>query len=603
MTDDTRKFPAARTCMELAAIAFAAFTCYAGTFHYPFVFDDYLMFVKEDTSFYLKDAAAVWAFNPSRFINFYSLAINYWIGGKDTFGYHLVNFAIHVACALAVYWITAMLAKRYGGGLARRWLPLFVALIFAAHPIQPQAVTYIWQRATALSAMFYLGAIGLYLKSAMMKVERPGGYWKAVLALSAVTATAAMFTKQVCVTLPAAIVIADYFFVSGSWRALREALPRLALFIPAFAVIPLFTALGLSQESRDIVTRAGRIISRHDYFLTQINVVGTYIRLLFYPAGQNLDYDYPVARSLADCWMSLAFLLTLAGLAYYLRNRNRIASFGIVFFFLGLSVESSIFPLEDVIFEHRVYLPSFGMILAFGAMAFQGLEKLVFGAGTKKWAAVAIILAAVLPLSLATRLRNEVWKDHGTIWRDVVAKSPNKVRGYHQLGLMAVAEGRLADAEQWYRLAVNTKSSAFARMELGGVLEKSGRPGEALAEYRRAVELEPSMVRGHIAIGDHYMKTGDFEKAARAFINAVNANPELITPRLRLGGALAQGGWSGDAIRAYRSVIKIAPYNLEANEKLAEVYKATGEQELSEIFQCRVRSAKSYKTKGGKLDA
>ena len=124
------------------------------------------------------------------------------------------------------------------------------------------------------------------------------------------------------------------------------------------------------------VTRETTVVSRGDYFLTQMRVIATYIRLLFLPVNQNLDYDYPVYNSMANpgVFLSVLLHLYLIGLAVYLFKQSRktgsgillLISFGITLFYLTLSVESSIIPISDVIFEHRLYLPSVGAFMAVG---------------------------------------------------------------------------------------------------------------------------------------------------------------------------------------------------------------------------------------------
>jgi hypothetical protein len=149
-------------------------------------------------------------------------------------------------------------------------------------------------------------------------------------------------------------------------------------------------------------------IPRGIYLLTQFRVIATYIRLLFLPVNQNLDYDYPLYNSLFEpgVFFSFLFLLSIFGLAIYLFKRSRktgngyslMASFGILWFFITLSVESSIIPIRDVIFEHRLYLPSVGAVVAFGAAVFYGFDYLRLK--NPLLATSVLLLVTILPLSV-----------------------------------------------------------------------------------------------------------------------------------------------------------------------------------------------------------
>jgi hypothetical protein len=127
-------------------------------------------------------------------------------------------------------------------------------------------------------------------------------------------------------------------------------------------------------------TQETAAISRNDYLLTQFNVIVTYIRLLFLPINQNLDYDYPLAHSLFafPTFLSFLFLVMLVIVGVWIFRKSRLISFGIFWFFITLSVESSIIPIRDVIFEHRVYLPSVGFVICLTVALYQMLEQIHF---------------------------------------------------------------------------------------------------------------------------------------------------------------------------------------------------------------------------------
>lgn len=549
---------------SLILILAATLACYMGTFHYPFQFDEEPFFIRSAPSIFLNDIKTIWEFNPARFVNFLTFGVNYWIGGIDTFGYHIVNFSIHVLNGAIIFWLAGMLSAwchcerseaisqtnnqmvsyRHGrqslprddtsDGTPWRFYPLFVALVFVTHPVQTQAVTYLWQRSTSLSALFYLLSLAFYAKSRLVagatrRVAMPSS--STFLILSLISGLIAMFTKQIAVTLPVAVVLMELCFFSGSWSGIRKRAPKLAAFLPLLLVIPLLSAFGMSRENSDIGNRALNVLSHKEYLLTQFNVIVTYIRLMFYPVDQNLDYDYPVAGDIGDSLASFILLAGLFGVALVMHKRNRIVSFGLLFFFLALSVESSIFPLEDVIFEHRVYLPSAGFIMAVGAALFMALERLDSRIGAGKVFPATVIAAVFLitGLTIATRTRNEVWRDKETLWLDVVKKSPNKLRGHFHLGMYYADKGDPDEAMGWYKKALQiSPSSTFAHFKMGRLYEEKGDMDSAISGYAMAQKSDPEFALAPLSIGDVYMKKGDTRLARDYYLKALSVSPGLV---------------------------------------------------------------------------
>jgi hypothetical protein len=586
---------------SLILIFTASLVCYMGTFHYPFHFDDEVFFMGEFAGKYLKNINTIWEFNPARFVNFLTFGVNYWIGGVDAFGYHIVNFSIHVLNGVALFWLAGMLsAKIVGNGedtdeTPWRFYPLFVALVFVTHPVQTQAVTYLWQRATSLSSLFYLLSLALYAKSRLIVIARsdsgeaisqtnnqmvPDRHSRqrllrddisrffqqhssaALLILSLFSGLMAMFTKQIAVTLPVAVVLMELYFFSGSWSGVRKKAPILAVFLPLLLIVPLLSAFGMSRENSDIGARYANVLSHKEYLLTQFNVIVTYIRLMFYPVNQNLDYDYPVAGNIGGSLVSFVLLAGLLGFALAMYKRNRIVSFGLLFFFLALSVESSIFQLEDIIFEHRVYLPSAGFIMAVGAALFMAAERLDSRIGAGKIFPATVILAVFLitGLAIATRTRNEVWRDKETLWLDVLKKSPNKWRGHFHMGTYCTDKGDLDEAIAWYKKALKLNPALEeAHYKLGRVYDKKGELDSAITEYSLSCAVtqknnhivhsqigsQQLLMSALVRIGDVYMKKGDIRLGRDYYLKALSVSPGFAVAKERLKKAEAVMGSGG----------------------------------------------------------
>src|SRR6185503_14617809 len=215
-----KQIPAHRRSFSIiAGIFLVGSLIYANTLKAPFVYDDEPFIVYNTNIKDLGNLPAIWhaAAVPSRFISFLSFALNYHFHGLDVAGYHLVNIGIHLINALLVYWLMLLTLR---GHEARRMLAAAIALLFLTHPIQTQAVTYITQRFTSLATLFYLAAICFYASGRVYR--KPIYYAGAVL-----SAVLAMFTKEIALTLPVAIIMYDFYFLKNNvGAAVSAAIPR-----------------------------------------------------------------------------------------------------------------------------------------------------------------------------------------------------------------------------------------------------------------------------------------------------------------------------------------------------------------------------------------
>ncbi len=284
--------------VSILVIAAGTILAYSNTFGASFHFDDEQNIVKNPA---IRD---LFALSPlsTRYLGFLSFALNYRLGGVAVLGYHLRNVLIHVCNGLLVFWLAALtlrtpvLRRADTGRLVRRFLPLAAGLLFAVHPVQTEAVTYVVQRFASMATLFFISSIALYVK-ARMEIEqepRSNGRVAVLYALSVVSAVAAMKTKEISFTLP--LVAAGYellFFTPRSRRSL--------LLLAPLAATALLVPLGLATQGRsfgDVLEDARRVVAdapgipRSVYFLTQPRVVVRYLRLLVLPTGQNLDYDF-----------------------------------------------------------------------------------------------------------------------------------------------------------------------------------------------------------------------------------------------------------------------------------------------------------------------
>jgi hypothetical protein len=510
--------------LALGALALLVLFAYANALRGAFVFDDLRQIARNPV---IRDLGAFLATGhrelPSRAVAYLTFALNYRLGGLAVAGYHAVNVAIHLANAALLYALVRLTfaTPRVRDSALAPLAPacaFLAAALFATHPLQTQAVTYVVQRMTSLATFFYLAAVVSYAAWRLGRGGRAVGY-----AAALVCALLAMKTKEIAFTLPFAVGLYEASFFEGPWR---RRLAWLAPLLATAAIVPatllrlggsVSSALGDVADATRVQTEMGRL----DYLRTQLVVVVKYLGLLFWPAGQNLDHDVPVYRSFLAppvvlCALALAALIGLAivlyrrtspGAAKPLDPAARLAGFGLLWFFLALSVESSIIPIADVMYEHRAYLPSAGLFVAATIGAAAALRRL----SSENPARATTLAAALVALVLAslTLARNAAWATDVAIWTDAAAKSPLKSRPHLNLGTALVEARRLREAEPELRRAVELEpKSAWARAQLGAVLLQLGRGAEGEAQLREAVRLDPSDVESLFNLGTFLVRTG-----------------------------------------------------------------------------------------------
>lgn len=533
----------------LILIPLLAFSIYSNILHAPLIFDDDMYILNNPLIRSLGNFLSVpW----NRYLTFFTFALNYSAGGLNTFGYHFANVIIHILNSLLVYLLVSLTFKT--PSMRAREAPLPIALaasfIFAAHPVQTQAVSYITQRFASLAALFYLLAVVLYVKSRLDEV----GWSRAFYIGAFASAVLAQLSKEISFTLPVIIALYEFTFFKRGGRSLLKP----ALFFLTLPIVPL-TIFGPSGGDphdpasfiRSLQVSEIATLSVYEYFITELRVIVTYIRLLFIPAGQNLLYDYPHFYTIFTPAVILSLILLLAILAssFYLYRRSRkgasplglLASFGVFWFFITLSIESSVIPIKDVIYEHRLYLPSAGAIIASVSLLFLISEKVRL-AGLK-W----LVIPAVIALSIAAYKRNEVWADKVSLWRDVVNKSPGLTMGYYSLGY---------------------------------ALEEKGKITEAMGYNLKALSIDPECKEALYNLGNNYMSLGMLDEAIYNYEEALKISPDDADTHTNLGNALARSGRIDEAIGHYYAALKVNPESEYALRNLEIVLKMNRGQGL-----------------------
>jgi len=534
-----------------AALAlYLAFQVYAPALSGPFVFDDtYQPYHTPD----FPNALHFWT-RGVRPLLMFSYWINYRFSQAPP-GFHAVNILIHLLNSFLIFFIVRKLARRESPD----WmLAAFAAAVFLLHPIQTEAVSYIAGRSECLSVFFFLAAFAVFLYR-----RTPAVSWPASIAVLLLFGAAAL-TKEHTLVLPALLLLTDYYWNPGfSFSGIRR---NWRLYVP----IALTAAGGLVYIAK-VLTQAATAgfgltgLTWYQYFFTECRAFFVYLRLLVFPAGQNLDWEYPISRNILDhgAILGLAAILALAGAAIYFRRRYPLASYGFLVYLLLMAPTSSFVPIKDPVAERRLYLPMIGILLvAVAALARMRVDR-------RKLAAALCGILAVL--AIATYRRNEVWASDIAIWEDAARKSPGKQRVHFQLAHTYYTYGRCADAIAQYAEAARLEQPDYGLLvDWGLAYDCTNEPDLAVAKLREAAALEP---KAHVytQIAMVYAKQSRWQEALEALAQAERLNPNYDMIYDNRGGIRARTNDLAGAEADYRRALAINPSNEHAREMLGIV--------------------------------
>jgi protein O-mannosyl-transferase len=580
----------------------------------PFVFDDQQNIEKNPhirlTELSLQGIAKAGFESPlsTRPIAYISFALNHYFHQDNVVGYHLVNVWIHIATGILLFFFlkfTLSLRSVYSRcDPTNRWIPLCAAFIWLVHPVQTQAVSYVVQRMTSLSAMFYILALLCYVKGRLAEGKKQAYYFVGCAAAWAL----ALGSKEIAATLPFFILLYEwYFFRDLRMDWIKRRLPVVIVTLILMGLLCFFY-VGSDPMQKILSSYEHRDFTLPERVLTEFRVVVFYASLLFFPhpSRLNLEHDFTISHSLVDPITTLFSFFLIVGLltmAVCWAKRQRLVSFCILWFFGNLLIESSVIGLE-LVFEHRLYLPSMFVSLMAVIMVWRCVKPL--------WLKAGVICTVGIICALWTFERNHVWGDSVALGLDTVTKSPNKPRAHFNLGVALGGRNRLEEAIDHYLKALeirpdyvdarNNLGAALVRrgnpdeaikhygevlkvkphyakvyFNLGAVLTDQGRLGEAVQYYARALEIQPDYAEAHNNMGSTLAKQGKTAEAEKHFTRALELQPEDVEVRANLAAALAKHGKLDQAIDQYVEALRLAPNDENLYYSLGGVMASKGD--------------------------
>lgn len=577
-----------KTVLAAAVIFFLALAAYSNSFTAGFHFDDFHQVVRNPKMVpanilkFFTDASLSSVYADSkgyRPLTFATLALNYGISGLHVWSYHAVNFLLHFLNAFLLFTILRMLMRRRGREDSA--VPLAASLIFALHPIQTQAVTYILSRSVLLATSFYLLALLAFIEYR----ERPGGGARkaALAALPPLLYVLGLLSKEMAVSLPAVLFLYDLIIYAPQNGGIRKNTGKLIYYILFIAALACF--LLYRRHLQGYVIEPHSDVTTTTYLITEAKAFLVYLRLLVFPFNQIADYYRPF--TFRPDALSVAGALTaaaLAALALSLRKRQPVAAFFMLWFLVALAPESSLVPIPDNLVEYRLYLPSAGLFAAFAVLASRALKGFAY---RRQAAAVALALLGVLTFN-----RNFAWADEQTLWHDVLRKVPGSPRAHGNIAADLMEHRRYADAIKELDTALDTMPMVLSETKDGLVLldqrniyfenlgicyRELGRLNRAIGYFHQAISIKPRQREYYMELANALYMKGDFNGALDTLGEVVSMYPNYTQAYFDMAQNFLALKAPEKAVLTLTEAMRRAPEDYDAHYNLATVYVSMGE--------------------------
>lgn len=581
---------------------------YSNSFEGAFLQDDYDTLINNRT---LDEYLGSWtniltSRLNSRGLTMWTFSLNKYLLGETATSYHVGNLLIHILTTYAVWMVLHRLIELAATRRNQSWqtwpaaVPLFATLIFAVHPIQTQAVTYLSQRSEALMGLFMM----LTLLTLLEGVRQPGT-WQGTLFLfsSILLCGLGMRAKEAMIVAPVLLFWCDRAMLANSWgemirrRGWYHILIWFTLLLnPSWEQLQVPQQIGnvlasettsatpesgnsitsSSEDENNLLTQQGTPFDRWQYLKIQPGVVLTYTCQLFVPNRLCFDRGHvhqPEAIELILTVLFWAIPITATLVAIFLWPEW---SFLGGWFFVNFAPRSSIIPLVNGYFEYRMYLPLLAIAVLMGLL----LER-IFTCFCRRESQKVLARAAVYPIFIvllmnATYSRNTIYSDPVLLWQDTVDKAPLNSRAWTNLcrsHIVAGGKDHIRKAVEAGRRATEINpnyAKAFSMYALA--LQRAGEEAQAIQMYERSLELKPGQMQTYLNLGILYHAT-DPAKALDYYQQAMTISPDDPVVRINLATLqLFLHAPDPAAEKMLQDVTREYPDNIESRRNLALHY-------------------------------
>lgn len=559
---------------HLLIISSISFLIYLNHFQNEFVYDDAITIQRNSDIKHIKKAfSSITHFNTRPVIQI-SYAIDYHFSHLKSLGYHITNIFFHFGTTLLLYWMVFSLSEKKTYSL-----PFISAFIFALHPLNTESVGYLSSRASIFLTFFYLLSICFFIQG-MKFLDKKTFFTSFFFFFGTILFfIIGWLSKTNIATLPLVLIGIHYFFYS-SCRSLGDYTKKNKAFLLVIGLVGIAAIFYGAQVPNTGADKYSSFL----YFASQMNAIPLYyFRLFLFPFNLNIDPDFPVFNS-SGIERNLISFAIIGFFIYLLIQfkkkssddfRKKWLSFGLFWFIITLLPTSGLIPLNELVSEHRVYLPAVGLSLFFSVLLLTAMRNtkcfLKFG----KYGVIRNlpIFLIIVFFCFNVMNRNFKWKNDERIWTDALKKSPLKARPHNEVGLVLFSKNQFNKAEGFFNKALELNPQyGHTQVNLGNLYSGQGKLEEAILRYKTAIKLNRASYFAQIGLGNVFVQKGQLQDAQTQYKMAVSLKPDHPLARYNLGRVYELLNKKENALTYYKSAINIDPDFFLALNNLGVIY-------------------------------
>lgn len=496
-------------------------------------------------------------YNSYRPLQMLTYSIDYSFWKLNVAGYHLTNILLHIFVALAIYWLIGILFRD-------QVLSLLASILFVVHPVHAEAIAYISGRAEPLAALFILLSINFYLTH----IRSRNKYY---YFFSNVFYVFALLSKESSLVLPLLLLLCCY--ISSNKLNCRY---LLSVFVISLIYIILRMTVLKFLPSHFALTSFFQRVPGFFVAITE------YLRILLLPFNLHMEYGRELFK-FNDPRAILGIVITLILLFTCIKRKekNKLLFFSICWFFLTLSPQSNLYPINAFMAEHWLYLPSLGFFLILA----RGLITLYRAKYLKN---IALILAVCILVfySYLTIKQNNYWKDPVIFYRATLGYAPDNPLLHYNLANIYYERGRNEEAAREYIEVIRLKpQNSDAYNNLCNSYVAIGKNRQAIEACTKALQLKPGMAMAYYNLGNAYYNIGNRDDEVKAYEKAIQIKPDFIEALNNLASAYMDSGKIQRAMELWEKIVQIEPGFAAAHFNLAVFYFQQKKYDLA-IMHC-----------------
>jgi protein O-mannosyl-transferase len=483
-------------------------------------------------------------------ITWLSYLADFEMHGLKPTGYHLTNLLLHAATTVLLFLVLWRMTDEI-------WPSAFVAAVFAVHPLQVESVAWVTERKGLLSGLFFVLALGAYLRY----VRKPFSIWR--YAAVAVFFALGLMAKPMLVTLPCVLLLLDYWplgrMISGRFRALLvEKIPLFLIAAVSCAIAP--WAQGTAVISVEKLPMASRVSNA-------LASSAAYLGEFFWPANLAVFYPHPLGR--LPTWKPAVGLFVLLAITTIVVIRWRKSPWLPVGWFWYLGMLVPVIGLVQIGLHARadryMYLPLIGLSIALAWTA----QWIVREWRYRVWLCGSVGVLAVVALTACASQQTTHWRDSEALWKRAVNCTSQNNRAHCNLAGELLRLKKFPEAIDEFEAALKIEpGDAASYCGLGEAFLRLGQGDKAVEQYETAVRLKPDYSKAHSNLGVALARQGRFDEAIARYKEALRLQPDYVDAHVNFGNALARLKRYNEAIAQYEAALAIDPNRNEARQNL-----------------------------------